>query len=243
MVLRAAELTMDGFHEATKKADTLLLPIGSIEAHGHHLPLGTDALIPEKIGELAGNLLGERVVLAPTINYGHSWELSIFPGTINVAAETFAAYVADVGQSFLSWGFSNLIFLNGHGGNIPSLALAAERVAARGARVLTISWWVDFASEIKAITGGQGHAGEDESSVVLALRPDLVDMSKAVDYRRRLLGSLKMERVAALSYPDALSGRATQATPEQGEAILDLVSRRVAEMIQALWRGDLLREF
>ncbi|MCL4424387.1 MAG: creatininase family protein [Firmicutes bacterium] len=241
MVIRAAELTMDGFRDVTRRADTLLLPIGSIEAHGHHLPLGTDALIPEKMGEMAGQLLGERVILAPTIPYGHSWDLSIFPGTVNVSAEVFSAYVADVGLSYLNWGLTNILFLNGHGGNIPALSMAAERLAAKGARVLTISWWVDFSAEIKTITGGQGHAGEDESSVVLAIRSDLVDMSKARDYGKRLLGNVKMERVASLSYPDALSGRATLATGEQGEAILSLAARRIEEMVRALWAGDLLR--
>lgn len=232
--MKLAGVSTRVFAQAVAQAPTVIIPVGSIEAHGRHCPLGTDLLIPARIADEVEARLSDSVWVAPPISYGHSWELSVFPGTINVSSETFTAYVADVGRGLAAWGLKNVLLLNGHGGNIAGLTLAAERIADAGARVAVINWWLDYAADILKHASGQGHAGEDETSVVLAIDARLVDMSLAGAHHAKPPLRFKQREVARLLYPEALSGDATLATAEKGSKILDAVVVRVIEAVQYL---------
>ncbi len=234
-------LSTDGFRDAIKTIDTVILPIGSVEAHGRHCPLSTDVIIPERIARDLDAKIGEKVLVAPAIPYGYSKDLSYFPGTVHVSGEVMAAYVSEVALSWVKWGIKTVVLLNGHGGNIPALSLAADRIAGQGVKVLLINWWLHFSKEILAICEGQGHAGEDETSTVLALDASLVDMNKAGVYWPKLITTIKAPEIARYSYPDAMSGDARLATAEKGERIYAAVCERTVEILQDVWADRLAK--
>lgn len=236
-----ANLNTDQFKEAVVHIDTVLIPIGSIEAHGRHCPLSTDKIIPERIADDLEKVLGDKLLIAPAIPYGYSPDLAYFPGTVHVSGETLAAYVTEVAASWLRWGIKNVVFLNGHGGNVSALTLAADKLVAKGAKVVIVNWWLHYAADILTICDSQGHAGEDETSTVLAIDADLVDMTKAGKHEKKFIGTFKMPGQVTYTYPDAMNGDATKATAEKGEAIYKIVNTRIVELLTEFWAGRYVR--
>jgi len=231
-------MNMDSFEKKLKKIDTVIIPIGMIEAHGHHCPLGTDILIPNQFCKLIDEKLGDKIIIAPEINYGHSWALSVYPGTINISTETFTNYVKEVALGFVDNRFKNIVLLNGHGGNIGALRPVCEEIADKGGVAVVFNWWVDFKDEILKITDGQGHAGEDETSAVLAIDESIVDMSKATSNEVTMKGKIYFKDLGKVIYKDALSGDATKATKEKGEKIYDSVSKKIIEIIESVQNNE-----
>jgi len=228
-------LTWDEFDGIRKKVDTLILPVGSVEAHGRHLPLGTDVFAPVEIAKRIEAKLKERgkeVLIAPPIWYGHSFVLNIFPGTINVKADTLRRYVCDVMEEFAEEGFKRIILLNGHGGNYYPLVEASEEVAGKyDVEIWIINWWMDFREDILSICSSQGHAGEDETSVILAIKPELVKMDKAKGEKRTSKVRIIKRDIALELFPNGVNDNPKGATKEKGEAILDIVSEKIAHLI------------
>jgi creatinine amidohydrolase len=223
---------MSDFTEQVKRLDTAILPVGMTEAHGHHCPLGTDTLIPRRFLELIEEKLGESFIIAPEIPYGHSWSLAPYPGTIDIPADVFGQYVYHVGKGLARWGVRKLVLFNGHGGNIPALNTAMEQLADLGLAVLLINWWLDFAPEIRTVCEGQGHAGEDETSAVLAIDPTLVDMSKATTNWQKAIGHIRYPGMSTYTMANAMTGDATKATRQKGEAIFQVLTPRIVELLQ-----------
>jgi creatinine amidohydrolase len=236
------QMNMDQFQQALEATDTAVLPIGMTEAHGHHCPLGTDTLIPRHFLQLIEQRLGEQLIIAPEIPYGHSWNLAPYPGTIDVSADAFGEYVFQVGRGLAKWGVRKLVLFNGHGGNIPALSIVMERLADLGLSVLLVNWWLDYAAEIRTICSGQGHAGEDETSCVLAIDPSLVDMGKANVNWTRAVANVKYPGISLRTLAFAQTGDATKATPEKGEAIYQLLTDRIVELLQRFRRDQLIEE-
>ncbi len=232
-----ANFTSDNFKGNVNKSDLVIIPIGSLEAHGHHLPLGTDIFSPRLFCQKLEETMGEEIWIAPEIPYGQSYELTVYPGTINVPSQVFAEYVYWVGKGMYENGMKKLILLNGHGGNITALNLAAEMLEKIGMDVLVINWWLDYSAEIKAITGAQGHAGEDETSAILYYDSSLVKMDKATKNFNKPLLRVKYKDSAKYCYRDALSGDATKATYEQGEKIFASVVESMIRDIKIVQSG------
>lgn len=232
-----ANFTSDNFKENVNKSDLVIVPIGSLEAHGHHLPLGTDIFSPRLFCQKLEEKIGDEIWIAPEIPYGQSYELTVYPGTINVPSQVFAEYVYWVGKGMYENGLKKLILLNGHGGNITALNLAAEMLQKIGMDILVINWWLDYSAEIKAITGAQGHAGEDETSAILYYDSGLVKMDKATKNFNKPLLRVKYKDSAKYCYRDALSGDATKATYEQGERIFASVVESMIRDIKIVRSG------
>lgn len=234
------QMNMDEFLAALKRTDTVVIPIGMTEAHGHHCPLGTDVLIPRRFLELLDARLGDELIISPEIPYGHSWNLAPWPGTIDIPADVFGEYVYQVGKGLARWGLKKVVLFNGHGGNIPALTIAMERLADLGLTVLLINWWLDYAAEIRTICEGQGHAGEDETSTLLAIDPGLVDMSRAQVNWNRAIANIKFPGISRQTLAHAQTGDATRATAAKGEAIFALLSDRMTELLQQFRAGELI---
>ena len=168
------ELTWQEFgRRVPSETATVLVPVGTIEAHGV-TPLATDNLIPEYLCRQLAAPLGALV--APTINYGITRSLSGFPGSFGVRTQVFRDYVADVLRGLHHSGFRRLAVINGHGGNNQALKEAAYTVYEEtGSQVCVVHWWL-FCSEICRDVFGQagGHAGCDETAMVMAAAPELV---------------------------------------------------------------------
>jgi len=155
------------------KYDAVVIPIGTVEAHGG-IPLGTDIIIPEYLAErLAATL---DLVVAPTVNYGVTRTLLPYPGSHTVASSTFQQYVAEIFVGFGRMGFRKVVVVNGHGGHIDELREAAQ-VAYRDAGLFTIvlHWWLMAPEASTEVYGAEGgHGAVEETAGVLAARPELV---------------------------------------------------------------------
>jgi creatinine amidohydrolase len=154
--------------------DTILLPVGTIEAHGSAC-LGTDNFIPEAIALGIAERL--NALVAPTLSYGITRSLYRYPGGVTVDPETYALFIRDVLNSFTDTGFKNVFVMNGHGGNNDALKNVAQKFHhERKANIAVIHWW-ELCREMTNNFFGHagGHAGTDETAIVTAIDPHLVD--------------------------------------------------------------------
>ena len=229
-------LNQTSFQAIINQINSVLLPIGMMEAHGPHATLATDLLIPREFAKRIDAALGERLLVAPEIPYGHSWGLAPFPGTIDVAGEVFANYVFEVGKGLYLNGLENIILFNGHGGNIPSLSLVSEKLADLGLTVLTINWWLDYREAIIQIAPETGHAGEDETSVIMAIDPALVELGDVSHHVIDFPRNLKLRDGGKAMYPNAFSGNAGAATVAKGEAIIAALLPLMIADIETMWK-------
>lgn len=230
--MRLDTMTSKLFDSRRESVKAAILPIGTIEAHGMHGPLGTDIFIPSALSRLLEERHPETLLLLPDISYGHSWDLGPFPGTVDVPADLFSAYVGAVGKSLLGWGLATQVWMNGHGGNMASLGLAAESVADMGGEILIINWWADFRPEIQKITDGAGHGGADETSVVMSLDPTLVRMEDATKNPRPPAFTFKSKSFRMRQFEGAVTGDPTYATAEKGRAILEMCVQKVEQILK-----------
>jgi len=172
--------------EIANGRDTVVVSLGSTEQHGRHMPLGTDAVLGDEFGwGLAGRL---DAFLAPTVRFGCSEHHLFFPGTISLRQETFEGVVFDVVKSLSRHGFRRIVLLPTHGGNFKPLAEAFGKLEpVENATVLAftdleglvkIAFKSSLAFGVNAAQSG-AHAGEWETSLLLALRPEQVKMDQA----------------------------------------------------------------
>ena len=168
--------------------DTVIVPLGSTEQHGRHMPLGTDAVLGDEFGWALADRLD--AFLAPTVRFGCSEHHLSFPGTISVSAETFQRVVIDVVASLSRHGFRRIVLLPTHGGNFKPLAEAfAELKPVKNVKVVAftdLEGLVKAAFESSGLSGIEparsgAHSGEWETSLMLALRPAQVKMDHAAE--------------------------------------------------------------
>lgn len=161
-----------------------VLPLGSLEQHGHHLPLLTDTLIGAEIARRAEAELGDSALFLPALWVGASDHHLGFPGTVSLGNDVYVRVLIDILESLIAGGFRRIFLLNAHGGNIIPGRMAIYDVQLRHYRdkpdlwLAFSSWWTLAAPQIAALTNVEQemvtHACEQESSMVLCLRPELV---------------------------------------------------------------------
>jgi creatinine amidohydrolase/Fe(II)-dependent formamide hydrolase-like protein len=234
-----------------KEVDLALLPVGAIEQHGPHAPLDTDAFDAEYLSlRVAEQCSDPKPLVFPLVPYGVSYQHEDFPGTISVSNEALGRFVYEIGMSAAHNGITKLIIVNGHGGNAPTLRFAAQMIN-RDARIFSC---VDTGEtsdvDITKIcdTPNDVHAGEIETSTTLAVRPFLVDMSKAKpsvprfssDYLN-FSGTRSIEWYAQTRKisPEGVLGDPTKATAEKGEKIWQIMVRNLVELVEHLKRMSL----
>jgi len=165
------------------KINRVLLPVGTIEAHGPGA-LGTDAIIPEFLCHKMAEPL--NALVAPVIPYGLTRSLIGFPGSLAVSPETLTAYVKETALSLAQAGFKYIIIMNGHGGNNDCLKPVGPYLwQQQRARTLVIHWWEASAPAGKKYFKGTGHAGADELAALMAVDPALVSRT---DYQKQEAG-------------------------------------------------------
>lgn len=203
----------------------VLVPVGSIEQHGPHLPLDTDTVIAEAVARGAASALGEVTILvAPSITYGSSGEHQSFAGTTSVGSDVLQSVVVEIVRSMSTWA-ERIVFVNGHGGNIAALAKAIFQMAVEGHDVA----WVPCATEDVDL-----HAGITETSLMLHLRPGTVRVEQAEAGETRplaqILPLMMAGGVAAVS-PNGVLGDPTGATAEHGDEVLQTMVTDVVRRI------------
>ncbi|MCX6827242.1 MAG: creatininase family protein [candidate division Zixibacteria bacterium] len=156
------------------KIDTLIFPVGTIEAHGSSA-LGTDGYIPESMALYLADKI--NALVAPTVNYGITKSLYGYPGSVTVTESSFKNYISDILLSFSHIGFRKIILLNGHGGNNAVLKEAAQEIFYKHKiKIAVIHWWELCRELVKEFYGeAGGHAALDETALVQAIDPDLVN--------------------------------------------------------------------
>ncbi len=231
----ALNITSKQYAKLSEKIDTVIIPIGSFEAHGMHCPLGTDILIPERMCRDLEAASGGELLIAPAVNYGYTPTLASFPGTITIPAETLISLYTEIGTGFIRWGAKNIVFINGHGGNIPMLSVACDRIAKNGGTAMVISWWVTYSADILKICDTQGHAGEDETSIILAIDASLVDdTARSVHMKRAFCSPLTGPHMLEVRMPNAMFGDSIAATREKGEKLLTMMLEKNLTYIDRL---------
>src|SRR5246127_5589671 len=192
---------------------SIMVPLGSTEQHGPHLPLDTDTRIATAVARGAAARLEQEWLVAPAIAYGSSGEHQSFAGTISIGADALTMLLVEYGRSAACWA-RRLVFVNGHGGNAGALNSAVHKLRAEGRDV---GWCPCLAA------GGDAHAGHTETSVLLHISPADVLTDRWLAGNRaplpELLPSMRSGGVAAVSRVGVL-GDPTTATAAEGERIL-----------------------
>jgi mycofactocin precursor peptide peptidase len=194
---------------------SIIIPLGSTEQHGPHLPLDTDTRIATAVARGVAARLDrshQPWLVAPAISYGASGEHQDFAGTISVGAEALTTLLVEYGRSSTCWAH-RLVFVNGHGGNVDALRRAVSLLRSEGRDV---GWCPCVAS------GGDAHAGHTETSVLLHISPAEVRTDQLLAGNeaplRELLPSMRKGGVAAVS-PIGVLGNPTTATAVEGRRI------------------------
>jgi len=174
MPLKLEEMNWMEFKELVPgKIHTIILPVGTIEAHGV-TNLGTDVSIPVFIAEKIADDLD--AIVAPPVYYGITRTLYSYPGSLTVSSSIFESYLTEIMLSLADKGFLRVLVINGHGGHIEELKNAAMKVhRQKKTKVAVIHWWIPCEELTKKFLGETGgHAGLDENAAVLAINKDLV---------------------------------------------------------------------
>jgi len=240
------EMKWPEIKEGMKKDTIVILPIGSTEQHGYHLPVYTDICIPYYIAIKAAERTGSLVL--PPINYGYTEYAVDFPGTVSVKTQTFLNYIFDICHSLSRSGFKKIVLMNGHGGN-SDLVRAVVNMVTEKTDALCVSFSYfdlikDVAKEFRTseFPWGNCHAGDFETDIMLYLDPEHVDMSKAVKEMDvistkytwiDLVGSgpvYALERWSKVT-KSGVVGDPTKSTKETGKKLSEAAIERVAEFL------------
>lgn len=244
MTRHLAHLSWTNIRDLDKAEGVVILPVGATEQHGPHLPTVTDTLQVTRVLEAALENLPDSVSAwtLPALPYGKSLEHLSFPGTISLSGATLGAVVMDIAKSVRRAGFRRFALLNGHGGNVGVLDAAARDIRAEtGLMSFCVgpSYWLQAPFEVSEPEARYGiHAGELETSLMLALEPSLVHMDRAVkQFPEFPEGELHLFGAAAAAWltddwsASGVFGDATLGTAEKGEALLEHAATRLANLI------------
>ena len=205
----------------------LLVPVGSVEQHGPHLPLATDAMVADAVCRLAAERIdrtGTGVLVAPTLSYGASGEHEGFPGTVSIGSQALSVLLVELGRSATRWA-RGVVFVNGHGGNAATLV---EAVALLRHEDRTVAW------TSTSLPDADAHAGDTETSLLRHLAPwsVRVDLMAAgtTEPVAELMPRLREHGVVGVS-PSGVLGDPTTSSAERGR---DLFERLVATLVDEL---------
>lgn len=243
------ELTSPDFDALDPERTVALLPVGAIEQHGPHLPVMVDACLASEVCRRALALLpeGTPVLLLPATPVGKSDEHLAYKGTLTLSTPTLLALWHEIGASVRRAGVRKLVFLNGHGGQIAPMQIAARRLRVEEGMFAVAANWFSWGLPPGLFTDHEVrhgiHAGAVETAMMLAVRPELVRMDRAEDFVPATVGhERKFPRLRALGaagfgwqmqdiHPAGAAGDARAGTAEAGEAVLAYAAGCLAELL------------
>lgn len=244
----------------SRKIDSLtresicVLPIGAIEQHGPHLPVATDTLIAEAISDELDAACKNALLVLPALSITCSKHHMAFAGTLTIDHSTFRATVEHVLRSAANHGFRRFFLLNAHGGNMAQGVASIEELASTlpACEVVFTTWFRAAADELRPLVEGAypavGHACEFETSLIMAIRPDLVDYEAIADDGMvptscLLRGDMLSGAPATRSVPfdkittNGVWGKPSLASVKKGRKILDSTIPVLKELLAAYWPG------
>ncbi|HEY9593311.1 MAG TPA: creatininase family protein [Spirochaetia bacterium] len=225
-----------------KKApfDKVILPLGSLESHGGHLPFGTDALTAHLVAlDIAARVPGTAVL--PPLNYGVSEHYKMFPFTVSVQFETEIAFIRDILESVYREGIRKVFVMNGHDGNISPIEVASRsaKVAHPDFKIVSLdAWWMMIGQllppDFFAVWNGLGHGGEGETSICLELFPELCDMKHAAGVVPHLPRFVDVKWGFDELTNTGTSGDPTKGTPEKGKKMREVLVDAMVKVLKDL---------
>ena len=236
------QLSTKEAEKAAKSGTVIILPIGSVEEHGEHLPLCTDSIQPEYVALEVAKKTG--CLVAPLLKYGVCNSTRNFPGTLTIDFDTFYRFVHSILSELIRNNFNRIIILSGHAGNshMVALRLAAQNILAKNeknanqqkmTRIMVLSDY-DFAEEIssKYASINDGHAGTIETSRIMHINPDLIKAKGASFYP-------EMPRFEIVAHPEeyfpnGVHGDPTKANASKGERINQYIIEEVEKLVTAM---------
>ena len=236
---------MSGHRFRSGGFDKAVLSLGSTEYHGDHLPYGTDLLVAQHLAEAVAARV-EGLLVLPPIPFGMSLHYSSFPISVTLSTETLIRTLKEVFGSLLRHGIKRLLIINGHDGNIASIEAAARefRFEHPEFRIASLEAWWETAAKLLPdgtfeVMGGLGHGGEGETSMMLAVAPELVDMKRARGVVPDLPEHIEMKWLFDELTPYGATGDPTKASREKGnmmrEALVNLLVSFVKRMDEKEW--------
>ncbi|HSI53241.1 MAG TPA: creatininase family protein [Ramlibacter sp.] len=250
-----ADLKTTDFARLDPAATVAVLPVAATEQHGPHLPLAVDQVLVD--GVVAACLpqlpAATPVLFLPTQQVGYSPEHAAFPGTLTLSSSTVINTWVELGECVARAGIKKLLLLNSHGGQVSLMDIAARELRTRANLIVySCSWWnLPLGDAVNSQFSAQEHrfgvhAGEIETSMLLALKPELVDMSQARDFKSSsqeragkypILGNGSSAKLgwAMQDYnAQGAAGNAAAATAERGRAVVDAAGRQLALLLAEL---------
>jgi creatinine amidohydrolase len=241
---------MRGYERRTFKFDKAILAVGATEYHGDHLPYGTDTIVARRLVEEVAKRINGLLVLPP-IPYGMSLHYAKFPIAITLTSESLTNVLKDVFASLAKHGIRKLLIINGHDGNIAPIEVATREFKVEHPEMnlcVLETWWITAEKLLPKGTfevwDGLGHAGEGETSIMLAMNPELVDMKHTKGVVPELPSHVQIKWTFDELTPYGATGDPSKATREKGEkmmkALIDHVVSFIREMDEKGWKYGIL---
>jgi len=244
---RYNRLTWDEMNDAIASQKLVILPTGSTEQHGRHLPLDVDVFLCESVCLEVGRRAPDKVLVLPPISYGLNLHHIDFPGTIHIEPETFIAFCLNITKSVAYHGFKKILLVNGHGSNQPLIDLIARKtVLATESLCFATGYFLFLLDKFREIRESEiiAHADEFETSLYLHLAPERVQMDKAVKDDDRMGKFVSSDSTG--NYPvrfndfwgrwtkTGVHGDARPATAEKGRIIFEAAVTGLLALIDEL---------
>jgi creatinine amidohydrolase len=226
--------------DVVRHARVAVLPVGSFEQHGAHLPLATDTIVAVTIADVIAQRYG--LLRLPPVTFSCSHEHEGFPGTVSISARTLIATITDIRASLERSGIAKLVIVNGHGGNYV-LSNVAQEANVHGPAVALYPGRHDMdvaraASEMATNSHDDMHGGEWETSILLHAHPDLVrDAYRDSDHDAPDRPHLHLLGLAGYT-TSGIIGRPSLATAEKGRLALASLADTFEPLLRALWNND-----
>jgi len=259
------KMTWPQAKKAFEETSVVVIPTGSTEQHGLHLPVGTDWMVARELAYRVG--VRSKVIVTPTFPFGYAKYHTVFPGTMALKEETLKHVLIDTCEDLLKYGTTHILFVNGHGGNHTALRQCGEWLREKCIPATVASWWT-MTQIANPDWNMIGHADYIETAAVLALDEDLPDMEVAKNHKNlSLTPNLSLDNLGVVRFKDAtmqINGVMTDvtetgdmleygespaqnydieptiATKEMGEKILDSVADYLAEFIDEFRKVEYL---
>ena len=232
------EMNGEQYINSAQKYDKVILPVGSCESHGYHLPHGTDTFAADKLSRLVAERVPGLLVLPP-VNVGLSHHYDAFPFTLSLQPQTLIQVLQDILESVIKNGVKRIFIMNGHDGNIEPIELAARTAKVKHPEVFIASldaWWVAGCRLLPPGTfevwDGLGHAGEGETSLALSLFPEFVNMEAARGVTPDLPLNVNIKWLFEELTDVGATGDPTKAEKHKGDMMRDALVAEIVSFFQ-----------
>jgi creatinine amidohydrolase len=237
------EMTAPQLVQVDRDQTVAIVPIAAVEQHGPHMPTGTDTILCGAVADAIEQRMPSRVIVTPTLWLGASSHHLRLGATLNATLATYVETLCDISRSLLNDGFQRILLLNGHGGNIDPMRLAMRTIQPEYPNALLAagSYWSSANTLIDETLSGDhkyvGHACEFETSMMLHVRPELVDDALRANAGHLVpdnLDGVFLARDMRQRTREGCTGRPDLATAEKGKLLLDGIVNRLVATLETL---------